>query len=72
MSIAILTPSRHRPEKLQELIDAIRQTATGTVCLYVGLDDDDDTGYLDDYGPDVQVTVAQQHACFRVYDRALN
>jgi hypothetical protein len=43
--IAILTPSRGRPERLAEMIESIRETADGEVAIYVGLDLDDWANY---------------------------
>lgn len=41
MSIAVLTPSRGRPERFREMCKAIERTAWGPVDVYVGLDEDD-------------------------------
>jgi hypothetical protein len=47
MSIAILTPSRGRPDRLAEMVDAIAATADSPadITVYVGLDSDN----FDDY-----------------------
>ena len=55
MSLAILTPSRGRPDRLAEMIAAIRATATDKVAVYVGLDKDDWENY--DPIPDVRYQV---------------
>jgi hypothetical protein len=39
--IAVLTPSRGRPERLTGMVDSIRVTSEREVAVYVGLDDDD-------------------------------
>lgn len=39
--IAILTPSRGRPARLREMIEAARSTASSVVRFYVGLDSND-------------------------------
>lgn len=44
--IAILTPSRGRPDRFNEMVDAIHRTAWGDVEIYCGLDDDDHESYL--------------------------
>ena len=41
VSIAVLTPSRGRPDRLAEMLDAIRSTVMGPVSVYVGVDLDD-------------------------------
>lgn len=46
MSIAILTPSRGRPQALAEMIRSICETVSSEVVrVYVGLDDDDHEAY---------------------------
>jgi hypothetical protein len=45
MSIAVLTPSRGRPERFNEMVDAIRRTACTEVTVYAGLDEDDADRY---------------------------
>jgi hypothetical protein len=49
VTIAILTPSRGRPERLTELVESINVTAAGPIHLLVGLDKDDPK--LRDYSP---------------------
>lgn len=41
MTIAILTPSRGRPDRFAELIHAIYQTADTDIAVYLATDDDD-------------------------------
>ena len=43
MNIAILTPTRQRPGKLDRLIDSVYQTASdkNTIYMYNYIDDDD-------------------------------
>lgn len=41
VSLAILTPSRGRPERFAEMVDAIRATAVTDVAIYLATDDDD-------------------------------
>lgn len=41
MSIAILTPSRGRPDRFTEMVHAIRETADAPVAIYLGTDNDD-------------------------------
>lgn len=49
--LAIITPSRGRPERLAEMFAAVERTVQMSVEVHVGLDDDDDSGYLDgNYG----------------------
>jgi hypothetical protein len=46
MALAIITPSRGRPQQFSELVRAIRATADpGTVTIWAGLDDDDPSDY---------------------------
>lgn len=44
-SIAVLTPSRERPEQLHAMVDAIVETACDKVTVYVGIDDGDPSDY---------------------------
>ena len=46
MKIAVLTPSRGRPERLREMVESIQATATGDVAILIGLDTDDADNYL--------------------------
>lgn len=48
MSVAVLCPSRERPDRFQELLESIDTTASRPVRVYLGVDDDDPT--LDGYG----------------------
>lgn len=41
MSIAVLVPSRSRPDRFTQLLDSIETTAHGHVAVYCGLDADD-------------------------------
>ena len=43
MSLAILVPSRGRPQNLRRLVDAVAATATGEYRIYTYIDDDDRT-----------------------------
>lgn len=43
MSIAILTPSRGRPDRFREMVHAIRETADTNITVYLATDDDDVT-----------------------------
>lgn len=52
MSIAILCPSRGRPERFGEMVEAATRAATEEFVVYCGLDEDDPT--LDDY-PDLDL-----------------
>jgi hypothetical protein len=50
--LAVITPSRGRPEQLRDLVKSIYATAGGSVVVWVGLDTDDPTavagtGYFD-------------------------
>lgn len=45
VSIAILTPSRERPAQLLDMLDAIADTADTPIHVYVGIDEDDASGY---------------------------
>jgi hypothetical protein len=39
--LAVIVPSRGRPQQLRQLVDAVHDTAEGDVEVWVGLDDDD-------------------------------
>lgn len=41
MNLAVLTPSRGRPDRFAEMVEAIRATADGEVKVYLATDDDD-------------------------------
>lgn len=41
MNIAVLTPSRGRPDRFREMVDAINDTAYGHIRVYLATDDDD-------------------------------
>lgn len=43
--IAVLTPSRARPARLDAMVEAIRETSAKPVRIYVGLDEDDAGNY---------------------------
>lgn len=59
MSVAVLCPSRERPDRFRELLEAIDATAAKPVRVYLGVDDDDPTlaGYRDACGPFATVEV---------------
>jgi hypothetical protein len=44
--LAIIVPTRGRPDQLRELLGAIAECSTTDVEVWVGLDDDDETDYL--------------------------
>lgn len=44
LSIAVLVPSRGRPDRLAEMVDSVRSTSQA-VAVFVGLDDDDEHNY---------------------------
>jgi hypothetical protein len=46
MSIAILCPTRGRPARFWEMVDAATSTATGHVAIYAAIDTDDPSPYL--------------------------
>ena len=58
MNIAILTPTRQRPGKLDRLIDSVYQTASDKNTIYMyNYIDDDENGFIDDYyGPNLAAT----------------
>lgn len=41
VDLAVIVPSRGRPRQLREMVEAVHATATGTVAVYVLVDDDD-------------------------------
>jgi hypothetical protein len=45
--LAIITPSRGRPDRFAELVASVAATAAGDVQVWVGLDDDDPADYHD-------------------------
>lgn len=59
MSVAVLCPSRERPERFRELLEAIDATAAKPVRVYLGVDCDDPTlaGYGEACGPFATVDV---------------
>lgn len=59
MSVAVLCPSRERPDRFRELLEAIDATAERPVRVYLGVDCDDPTlaGYRDACGPFATVEV---------------
>ena len=61
MRIAILTPTRHRPRRLLEMLDAIARTAAQPATVHVGIDDDD-TGYQDEYDCTPHTVIVHRHA----------
>ena len=61
MNIAILTPTRQRPGKLDRLIDSVYQTASdkNTIYMYNYIDDDDPR--ISQYKKNEEVTYVAGH-----------
>jgi hypothetical protein len=57
IDLAIITPSRGRPERLAAMLAAVERTVKLDVAVYVGLDDDDLSGYPSSRPPNVGINV---------------
>ncbi len=43
--LVVITPTRGRPERFAELVEAVHRTTAGEAKIWAGLDDDDESDY---------------------------
>ena len=55
--LAVITPTRGRPERFAAMVLAVNATALNDVLIYAGRDEDDDSGYTDRLPPNVLTAI---------------